>query len=386
MAKDRPTNWGPRLLLVICLIAVGCSSETTSDTDLPWTEEDVTFDFGSDELLGVLTLPNEEGPHPAVVLVTGAASTETGVRDGAASRALINYAHTIAQDGYAVLRYDPPGVGGSTGEYGTEILSERAAEAMSALNHLQTRADIDGSRVGLWGVSQGSWVIAQAAADHPDDVAFLISVSGAGISVADQQVWGIETQTAAAGLGEADVAKAGLLGRLLIDWQLTEPIYRTETEPLIAEVGAGPWEAFSEIVYDSGDSSSLQALGEVIAVLEEVQDEPWAGALYLKELYLPRLRAATPELIAQLRESVGASLLTDPEDSLTRVRCPVLAFFGENDVVQPTETSAALFEEYLTTAGNDDVSIIVMPGVGHDINWTTPGYNKAVSEFLEGLA
>ncbi|NNL98173.1 MAG: alpha/beta hydrolase, partial [Acidimicrobiia bacterium] len=113
---------------------------------------------------------------------------------------------------------------------------------------------------------------------------------------------------------------------------------------------------------------------------------PWAAALFLKELYLPRLRAATPELIAELRASVGASLLTDPKDSLARVRCPVLAIFGENDIVQPTERSATLFEEYLTAAGNDDVTIVVMPGIGHDINWTTPGYNEAVSEFLGRLA
>jgi pimeloyl-ACP methyl ester carboxylesterase len=374
------------LLLAIVVIAAGCSSETTTDSGLPWFEEDVTFEFGPDELFGVLTLPTDDGPHPAVVLITGAASTDTGVRDGTASRALINHAHTLVQDGYAVLRYDPPGVGQSTGEYSTEILDERAAETMAAIRLLQTRPDIESDRIGLWGASQGSWVIALAAAENPEDVAFLISVSGAGTSVADQQVWGIESQTAAGGMGDEDIAKAGLLGRLLIDWQLSAPIYRDATEPLVAELGPGPWKDFSEIVHDSGDSSSLQAIGEVIEILEQVQDEPWAGALYLKELYLPRLRGATPEQIADLRQAVGASLLTDPKDSLTKVRCPVLALFGEDDIVQPTETSAALFEEYLTTAGNDDFSIIVMPGVGHDINWSTPGYNEAVAEWLKDHA
>ena len=69
-----------------------------------------------------------------------------------------------------------------------------------------------------------------------------------------------------------------------------------------------------------------------------------------------------------------------------RRRCPVLAFFGENDIVQPSETSARLFEEYLTAAGNDDFTIVTMPGVGHDINWTTPGYSEQVSEWLNGRA
>ncbi len=71
---------------------------------------------------------------------------------------------------------------------------------------------------------------------------------------------------------------------------------------------------------------------------------------------------------------------------MTRVACPVLAFFGEHDVVQPSETSAALFEAYLTAAGNDDFTIVMIPDVVHDIGWTTPGYSDTVSTWLRGLA
>ena len=148
-------------------------------------------------------------------------------------------------------------------------------------------------------------------------------------------------------------------------------------------LGEGPWTDFAEIVYASDEPTSLEGIGQVIEILESIQDEPWADALYLTELYLPRLRGVTPEQIASLRDALGASLLTDPADFMTRVRCPVLAFFGENDIVQPSETSPGLFEEYLTTAGNDDFTIIVIPGEGHDINWSTPGYSEAVSEWLQ---
>ena len=362
-----------------------CGGESTTETsgNRPWVEEDVTFAFGSDELFGVLTAPPEDGPHPAIVIVTGAASTSTGLRDGASSRALISYAHTMVLDGYAVLRYDPPGVGRSTGDTGTEIMTERASEAMAALRYLQARPDVVSDRVGLWGVSQGSWVIAIAAAENPEEVAFLISVSGAGISVADQQVWGIETQTRAAGGDDDDVAKAGLIGRLLIDWQIPEPIYQGAAQPAVDTLGEGPWADFAQIVYESDDS--LEGLEQVIEILESIQNEPWADALYLTELYLPRLRGVTPEQIASLGEALSASLLTDPADFMTRVRCPVLAFFGENDIVQPSETSARLFEEYLTAAGNEDFTIVTMPGVGHDIAWNTPGYSEKVSEWLKTL-
>ncbi len=376
----RRASW----LVAIAIMVAACGRNATNDVsnDRPWTEREVTFPYGADDLFGVLTLPPRRGPHPAIVLIDGGASTTTGVRNGTASTAFINFSHAMVLDGYAVLRYDPPGVGRSTGKYPIEIIDDRVAESIAALHHLQTQPDVRADKVGLWGASQGSWVNFKAAAEYPDDVSFVISVSGAGISVADQQVWGVETQTRAAGLSEQDVAKAGLFARLLIDSQLTDPIYREDTARIAANLGPGPWSDFSAIVYASRDSASLGSLDDVIAILEGIQDEPWTRALYLKELYLPRLRSATPADIAAIRQALDASLRTDPKDFMSKVRCPVLAFFGEDDIVQPTKTSAALFEKYLSAAGNSDFEIIVMPGVGHGIDWTTPRYNDAVSRWL----
>ena len=83
-----------------------------------------------------------------------------------------------------------------------------------------------------------------------------------------------------------------------------------------------------------------------------------------------------------MRDAIGDRLLTDPRDYLKRVTCPVLAFFGGDDVVQPSETSARLFEEYLATAGNQDVTFVMLPDIGHDIDWTTAGYSDTVSAWL----
>ncbi len=55
----------------------------------------------------------------------------------------------------------------------------------------------------------------------------------------------------------------------------------------------------------------------------------------------------------------------DPAATLRRLRCPVLALFGENDGLVPPATNVPLMRQYLEEAGNDDVSILVFPGVGH---------------------
>jgi pimeloyl-ACP methyl ester carboxylesterase len=224
-----------------------------------------------------------------------------------------------------------------------------------------------------------------AAADNPQDVAFVISVSGSGVSVAEQQVWGVETQSRAAGLSESDVAKAVLFARLLIDWQLSKPVYQQANETSAAKLGDGPWQDFMKLVYDPGKMTRYKSLQIVINILETIQDEPWTSALYLKTLYLPNLRSISPDQAAYLKESYGNSLLTDPKDFLPRVTSPVLAFFGEADQLVPAQKSAELYKMYLSQAGNENVKIVVFPNADHGLNGAIDGYWKTLFEWLGEL-
>jgi pimeloyl-ACP methyl ester carboxylesterase len=292
---------------------------------------------------------------------------------------------TMVKSGFAVLRYDPPGVGSSTGDSRHETLNDRVQESMAALHYLQTRTDIHPDRVGLWGVSQGGWVIGMAAADNPQDVAFLISVSGSGVSIAEQQVWGVETQSRAAGLSEADVSKAALFARLLIDWQLSKPIYQAANQAAAAQLGDGPWQDFMKLVYEPGGITPTESLQAGIEILEAVQGQPWTKALYIDSVWLPALRRVTPE---PRIDSVGNSdrgLLTDPKDYLPEVTSPVLAFFGEDDLLVPAHKSAELYEKYLSQAGNTNFKIVVFPNADHGLFGATADYRRIMSEWLGAL-
>jgi len=287
--------------------------------------------------------------------------------------------------GFAVLRYDPPGVGRSTGQTGFESLQQRTEEALAAVSCLQSHADVRSDRVGLWGVSQGGWVIAMAAAESPQDVAFIISDSGSGVSVAEQQVYSIEAQSKAAGMPAEDIAKAMLFGRLLVDWQLSAPIYRDVNRADLKALGEGPWTRFAALVYEPGKITPAEGLTRGIEIMRSIQDEPWAHYLYLKEAYLPQLESIPPEQVMAVRAVMEPNLLHDPKDYLTRVRCPVLAAFGADDVLVPAYRSAALFEQYLRQAGNEDVTVVVIPGVGHAFGVTAPGYSDLLSGWLDHL-
>ena len=372
-------------LLILATACAGSAPTPTPASSAPWIEEEVTFPYGPNELYGILTVPAGEGPYPAIVLVSGAADTSTRLRDGVSARLHTDHARKMALRGFAVLRYDPPGVGRSEGEAGVESLDMRAEEALAALHYLQSRSDMQPDRVGLWGVSQGGWVIAMAAAAFPQDVAFIISVSGSGVSVAEQQVYSIEAQSRAAGMPEEEIAKAVLFGRLLIDWQLVDPVYREANEAASQDLGDGPWSRFMALAYEPGEITPAEGLAQGIEILQSIQDEPWAEFLYLKELYLPLLQSIPPEQVVAAKALAGQSLLEDPKQSLPGVRCPVLAIFGEDDLLQPSEKSAALYEQYLTAGGNEQFQTVVIPGVGHSLGGFVPAYWDALTDWLDHL-
>jgi len=375
-------------MLLLMAFTTACAHSTPSPTRMssnPWIEEEVTFTFGQDELYGILTLPTSEGPYPAIVLVSGSINPSTGTRDGVSAEYYIDHAHQMVLSRFAVLRYDPPGVDQSKGERGIESLDSRTEEAVAALHFLQSRTDIRPDRVGLWSNSQGAWVIAMAAAGFPKDVAFVISVSGSGVPVAEQQVFSIQAQSEAAGMSEQNIAKAVLFGRMLIDWQLVNPIYREVNEAQAQALGDGPWNDFMALVYEPGEITPAEGLQIGIGILKSIQDEPWARFLYLKQVYIPQLESIPPEQLENLKAITGPSMLNDPKDYLTRVHCPVLAFFGETDVLQPAERSAALYKQYLNEAGNENYEIVVIPHVGHDITLSIPAYRDALARWLDNL-
>ncbi len=63
-----------------------------------------------------------------------------------------------------------------------------AKDALAAVSFLQTRAEINPEKVGLWGIIQGGWTVANAGA-RSKNVAFVISVAGNGVTPAQQEIW-----------------------------------------------------------------------------------------------------------------------------------------------------------------------------------------------------
>src|SRR4051794_6288535 len=138
--------------------------------------EDVRFANGDIRLGGTLTSPSTGGKHPAVILVHGSGPED---RDY-----ILPDAHFLVRRGMAVFGYDKRGVGGSSGDWKSASFEDLAGDVVAAFEYLKTRSDIESTQIGLLGVSQAGWVMPIAAVRAPG-IAFLISISGAGIVPAE---------------------------------------------------------------------------------------------------------------------------------------------------------------------------------------------------------
>jgi uncharacterized protein len=150
--------------------------------------EDVRLPLpGGDVLAGSLTLPKRTGAKiPAVVLITGSSPQD---RDNASPQASMTayrpfrqIAHRLSSNGIAVLRMDDRGVGESTGGDIRQLTTaERAKDIEACIAYLRQRPEIDASRIGLIGLSEGV-SISHMIASHDSRIKALVFLSGIGSS------------------------------------------------------------------------------------------------------------------------------------------------------------------------------------------------------------
>jgi pimeloyl-ACP methyl ester carboxylesterase len=128
---------------------------------------DVTFDSDGVACAAWLYLPTESGPAPVIVMAHGLGGTREMRLDA--------YAERFRAAGYACLVFDYRCFGASGGEPRQLLdIESQLRDWASAIAHARSRADVDNSRIMLWGSSfGGGHVIVAAARDQ--EVAAVIS-------------------------------------------------------------------------------------------------------------------------------------------------------------------------------------------------------------------
>jgi len=301
--------------------------------DLPYRAEDVTFTNGSVTLAGTLTVPPGDGPFPAVVLITGS-GPQNRDEELFGFKVFGVIADHLTRQGIAVLRYDDRGVGQSSGGNSDPTTEDFAGDALAGLSLVAARPEIDGSRVGLFGHSEGA-IVAAIAAARSTDVAFIVMM--AGTATPGEEV----LRRQAADLARAGGATDAQVARIL-------EAHRAMLAAIREGAGAAEIERTTRALADA----QIDALPEV-----QRSKIPDRGA------YVDRI---VPQQMAALQGRWMKFFIDfDPATALAKVRCPVLALFGGKDLQVPESVNRPPLETALAAGGNTKVTVKTYAGANH---------------------
>jgi len=178
------------LIFVGLVFQYSCSNDKPISYDPPQGANyigetvEITLDCG-DILVGTMTIPKDQITEcPCVLLITGSSPHD---RDNSkpdnpltAYRPFRQIADLLSTKGIAVLRMDDRGIGSSKGGNISKMTTpDRAEDIKQCIKYLKTRAEIDDSRIGLLGLSEGA-SIAHMIASQDTSIKVIILLSGPG--------------------------------------------------------------------------------------------------------------------------------------------------------------------------------------------------------------
>lgn len=130
-----------------------------------FTERAVTVESGDVALVGVLTVPESDGPFPGVVLVHGSGIHDPDGTAGAA-KILKDFAWGLATRGIAVLRYENRLHNHDLDPEAFTLDTVFVDDAVAALDELAAADEVDADALFVAGHSMGGWVAPRIADYH----------------------------------------------------------------------------------------------------------------------------------------------------------------------------------------------------------------------------
>lgn len=152
-----------------------------------YNSREVTFSHDGLTFAGTLTTPMIGRSHPAVVLVSGSGAQNRN-EEIFGHKPFAVIAHHLTLAGFAVLRYDDRGIGGSSAGTSDDTTRDFADDALAAVDFLKTCNGIDSAKIGILGHSEGGLIAFMCAARRPADISFVVSLAGALVKGRDLMV------------------------------------------------------------------------------------------------------------------------------------------------------------------------------------------------------
>jgi pimeloyl-ACP methyl ester carboxylesterase len=177
-----------RILAAAALALASCSSAALVTRPAAPAREELKLEVpagGTDPaatLACELALPSAPAarPVPALLLLRGTGPSSRDYNDGPIARDLQRLlALRLGEAGYAVLRCDARGTGGSTGRFWDGTFDTYLRDAAAQVELLARRPEVDARRIGIVGHSEGG-IVAEAVAGKDPRVRALALLAAGG--------------------------------------------------------------------------------------------------------------------------------------------------------------------------------------------------------------
>jgi hypothetical protein len=327
----------------------------TTEAPLPYREEEVAVTSGEIKLSGTLTLPEGQGPFPAVIMITGS-GTQNRDEEIFGFKLFRVIADHLTRRGIAVLRCDDRGFG-APGKMMAATSADFAADVNAQAHFLRGRPDIDPQRVGLFGHSEGGLIAPMA--QREGKFAFMVLMAGTAVKGEDVILEQMARIARADGAGGKDIRQ---------DVADQKKIYALLGDPQ----GEG---RIMEIIV----AQTRRGLGQLPADQRQAITDPEAYVQTMAKTQLMTLRSPWFRYF----------LSYDPRPALEALTCPVLALFGGKDTQVIPDQNQPVMEMALRKAGNRDATFKVFPDANHLFQKANTGspseYAKLEKAFVPGF-
>lgn len=316
----------------------------------PYKSEEVSVEVKPGVTLsGTLTLPEGSGPFVGVVLVSGSGPQD---RDESlmGHKPFLVLSDRLTRAGIAVLRYDDRGVGRSTGNFGEGTTQDFADDAAAAAEWLSRHPTIRKDAVGIAGHSEGGLIAPMVAVRPGSPAKFIIMLAGPGVSGAEILKLQFKKTSLAAGLPP----------------ELTAQMAEHQSRMLDHLLAGKKEDAITELI-------ELQILQRRLG---NVTDE---GKAMMRREVMPQMdRMTSPWFSHFLRH--------DPQETLRRVRVPVLVLNGELDTQVDPDQNVPVIEAAFKAGGNSDVTVQRLPKLNHLLQTAKTGSPTEYGQIEETMS
>ncbi|WP_299628069.1 alpha/beta hydrolase [uncultured Tenacibaculum sp.] len=286
----------------------------------------VNFGFEGYNLQGVLNIPKDQTPKGVVIIVHGSGKTNAVQQEWH-----LDVRNAILNAGYATYMWDKMGCGKSEGVFNyNQTVQNSADEVIAAIASLKKQKIKGSDRIGLWGISRAGW-INPIVINKYKNISFWISVSGVGPKESFVYLFKENLKIEGVPKDSIDI----VLNELKESYRITH--------------SSGSFKDYMNATKNLRKNKFLKRFNGGRVVTEK-------GYLaYQKEfIKMPFDYKTNLQIYVQ-----------DFESELSKIKCPVLALFGEKDTQVDWKKTKALYQK--TLGETTDFTTKSFPNCNHNL-------------------